>query len=166
MLKNPKLKLLFFLLLLFLFLGVSFVSALEIDYPNLPGVDPPQDFVNDSSAASEDIPSLYVKYFFNLAIWVAGIIALGALIYGGIRYLTSTGKPDAMASAKDQITAAFFGLLLLFSSYLVLSILNPELIILEISELEPPYNLHFGRNPTELSQKRYRAVPEEGMNRF
>lgn len=26
--------------------------------------------------------------------------------------------------------------------------------------------LHFGRNPTELSKKRYRAIPDEGMNRF
>ncbi len=36
----------------------------------------------------------------------------------------------------------------------------------EIRNLPPPYDLHFGRNPTELSQKRYRAIPEEGMNRF
>jgi len=137
MLKKNSFKLAFCFLLLFLFLGANFVSALEIDYPNLPGVKSPQDFVNDSSIASEDILSLYAKYFFNLAIWIAGIIALGALIYGGIRYLTSTGKPDTMASAKDQITGVFFGLLLLLSSYLVLSILNPELIILKISEPEP-----------------------------
>lgn len=30
----------------------------------------------------------------------------------------------------------------------------------------PPYDLHFGRTPTELSRKRYRVVSEEGMNRF
>ena len=29
-----------------------------------------------------------------------------------------------------------------------------------------PYDLHFGRNPTELSVARYRAIPDEGMNRF
>jgi len=26
--------------------------------------------------------------------------------------------------------------------------------------------LHFGRNPSEVSKKRYRAIPDEGMNRF
>ncbi len=31
---------------------------------------------------------------------------------------------------------------------------------------EPPLNLQFGRTPTLLSQKRYRAIPEQGMNRF
>ena len=36
----------------------------------------------------------------------------------------------------------------------------------EVRNLKPPYNLHFGRTPTELSRKRYRTIPEEGMNRF
>jgi len=36
----------------------------------------------------------------------------------------------------------------------------------EIREIAPPLDLHFGRNPTELSKKRYRAIPHEGMNRF
>ncbi len=35
-----------------------------------------------------------------------------------------------------------------------------------IRDEAPPLNLHFGRNPTELSKKRYRAIPKEGMNRF
>lgn len=33
------------------------------------------------------------------------------------------------------------------------------------NKLQPPLDLHFGRSPTELSQKRYRAVPPGG-NRF
>ena len=36
----------------------------------------------------------------------------------------------------------------------------------EIRNVPPPLDLHFGRNPTELSRKRYRAIPNEGMNRF
>lgn len=36
----------------------------------------------------------------------------------------------------------------------------------EIREEQPPLDLHFGRNPTEKSRARYRAIPEEGMNRF
>lgn len=35
-----------------------------------------------------------------------------------------------------------------------------------IRNIESPLDLHFGRNPTELSKKRYRAIPKEGMNRF
>lgn len=36
----------------------------------------------------------------------------------------------------------------------------------EIRNVAPPLNLHFGRNPTELSLKRYKSIPREGMNRF
>lgn len=36
----------------------------------------------------------------------------------------------------------------------------------EIRATVPPLDLHFGRNPTEISRKRYRAIPEQGMNRF
>jgi DNA (cytosine-5)-methyltransferase 1 len=36
----------------------------------------------------------------------------------------------------------------------------------EIRDVEPPHDLHFGRRPREISLKRYRAIPEEGMNRF
>ncbi len=36
----------------------------------------------------------------------------------------------------------------------------------EVRAEAPPYDLHFGRTPTELSRQRYRAIPEEGMNRF
>jgi DNA (cytosine-5)-methyltransferase 1 len=31
---------------------------------------------------------------------------------------------------------------------------------------EPPLNLQFGRTPTEISLRRYKAIPDEGMNRF
>lgn len=36
----------------------------------------------------------------------------------------------------------------------------------EIRNIQPPLDLHFGRNPTDLSRKRYRAISQEGMNRF
>lgn len=36
----------------------------------------------------------------------------------------------------------------------------------EVRNMPAPLDLHFGRNPTELSRRRYRAIPKEGMNRF
>jgi hypothetical protein len=110
--------------------------ALEITYPRLPGAAPPQDFI--ATATSSEIVSLYALYIFNLAIWLAGLLALGALIYAGFLYLTSTGKPERIASARNQITAAFLGILLLLSSYIVLQILNPQLTVFQIPELKQP----------------------------
>lgn len=42
----------------------------------------------------------------------------------------------------------------------------PRPVGTEIRDLPSPLDLHFGRNPTELSRKRYRAIPKEGQNRF
>ena len=36
----------------------------------------------------------------------------------------------------------------------------------EIRDELPPLDIHFGRTPTTISMKRYRAIPKEGMNRF
>lgn len=33
-------------------------------------------------------------------------------------------------------------------------------------KIPPPLDLHFGRTPTKKSLRRYKAIPEEGMNRF
>jgi len=108
---------------------------LEIIYPKVPGAAPPQDFL--LSAPPETRLSLYIKYFVNLSIWAGGILALFFLIYGGIKYLTSTGKPENLASAKNQIAGAFFGLLILLSSFLILKTINPEFTILELPSLKP-----------------------------
>ena len=42
----------------------------------------------------------------------------------------------------------------------------PKPVGAEIRDIDPPLDLHFGRNPTEKSIMRYKAIPEEGMNRF
>lgn len=36
----------------------------------------------------------------------------------------------------------------------------------EIRNEIPPFDIHFGRTPTQLSIRRYEAIPDEGMNRF
>ena len=138
--KKQKIKIFFFFLLLFLLLGAGFVFilpafaspqkmggiALEINYPNFPGTSPP--------TGNSSFPD-YVKYIFDLALLIGGILALGGLIYGGILYLISTGKPDRMASAKSQINAAFFGLLILLSSYLILNTISPQFTELKLEPL-------------------------------
>jgi hypothetical protein len=130
--KKKGLKKIFFaLIFLFLILGASFVSAQEVNYPRIPGVLAPQDFPDDAQ------PGLYVKYIISLAMWAAGVVALAALIYGGILYLMSSGKPDRMVAAKEQIVGAFLGVLILFSIYFILQTINPSLRNLTVPDLEP-----------------------------
>ncbi len=76
------------------------------------------------------------QHFYNYLISIAGIIALAALIVGGILYLTSAGKPEQIDRAKKQILGAFLGIIILFSSYLILRTINPELVKLNLPQLQ------------------------------
>lgn len=125
------------LLLLFLAAGASFVLAqeksLEVQYPQIPGAETP---VNTKILLPQ-----YVKYVFNFSVWLAGFIAFGAMIYGGVRLLASAGKPAATGDAKDQMFAGILGLLLLLSSYIILNAINPQLLFLNVNRPpidEPP----------------------------
>ncbi|MBZ9571879.1 hypothetical protein KJA15_00870, partial [Patescibacteria group bacterium] len=97
----------------------------EIDYPEIPGAP---------EITRETILPDYIVYIFNFALMIIGLVAFGALIWGGVRYLTSIGNPAAMADAKDQIFAGLLGLIILLSSYLILTTINPELIFLGLGE--------------------------------
>lgn len=73
---------------------------------------------------------------YTYIISIAGVIALAALIIGGILYLTSAGEPEKLNKAKKQILAAFIGIIILFSSYLILRTINPDLVSFEMPVLE------------------------------
>jgi len=70
-----------------------------------------------------------------LIISIAGVIALMALIIGGIRYLTSAGEPEKLSKAKKQILAVFWGMVILLGSYIILYNINPDLVNIQIPEL-------------------------------
>lgn len=74
----------------------------------------------------------YIKYIFYAIIAISGITALGALVWAGYRYLTSTGIPEKMKDAQNQITAAFLGLIILLGSVLIIQTINPKLATIKI----------------------------------
>jgi len=152
MLKKIIIFILFFLIMGFIFTphhfsnknGEGFMPLvfaqerdLEVDYPTVPGTAPP--------SAETSLPG-YIKYIFTFIIIASGIIGLVALILGGIRYLSSTGQPEKLKQARSQILSAFWGIIILLGSYIILSIISPQLTILNIgkmpkipaTELPPP----------------------------
>ena len=116
--------------LFFLFAPFSFAQegrGLEIEYPEISGLKP--------ETVETGLPE-YVKYVFNFAIFGIGFILFGALVYAGILYLTSTGQPAKLQEAKERLSSAFLGVIILVSSYLILTTINPQLVKFEISPLE------------------------------
>ena len=111
----------FIFILILVFSGLCLAQrGLEITYPEIPGLTRP-------TTVKAILPE-YIKYIFGFALIIAGLIAFGAIIYGGVRYLTSAGSPSALGDAKDQIFSAILGLVILFCSYLILTTINPQLV--------------------------------------
>lgn len=136
MVKTKFKKFLFFLSLIFLiFLFGKFVLAqekeLEVKYPEIGGWRP-----TVIKEITEKEFAEYIKYIFNIAIFISGLVAFGVIVYGGVRYLTSAGSPVAIKDAKSYITGGILGLIFLFSSYLILTTINPQLVILRIEKPE------------------------------
>lgn|GEM_PF-1951023 len=124
-----KIFLILFLTGFLFFLLSDFILAaeVEIEYPEIPGAVTPR-------TTKTFLPE-YIRYLFNFAIVLAGLVAFVSLVYGGTRYLVSAGSPVAISDAKSQITAGILGLLLILGSYLLLTTINPQLTILKVGEL-------------------------------
>lgn len=56
----------------------------------------------------------------NLILGIVGSLALVMFIYGGFMFLISTGSADKIKQAKDIIIAAVIGLVIVFSSYMII----------------------------------------------
>jgi len=68
-----------------------------------------------------------LESIFKVLIILGGMIAVGAFVYAGIKYMTS----DVIGSKSDavkRLNASLLGLLLLVSSWLILYTINPQLI--------------------------------------
>lgn len=103
-------------------------TELEIGYPEFGGFKP--------ETVTTPLPQ-YAKYIFNFLIGISGFIALVVLIMAGYQYLTSAGAPEKIGDAKNKIFSALLGLIILFCSYLILTTINPQLIILRVAPTLP-----------------------------
>ncbi len=72
----------------------------------------------------------YMARLYQFGLMIAGLAAFGSIIYGALKYILSAGSFSSTEEAKDQITQAIYGLILLLGAFLVLYTINPRLIIL------------------------------------
>ena len=70
----------------------------------------------------------YIQAVYKFGIWAVGISALLMISIGGFMYITSAGNNTAMEKAKGVITDAVIGLVLALTAYLLLYIINPDLV--------------------------------------
>lgn len=74
----------------------------------------------------------FIDNFYRFSLLIAGILAFGAIVYGGIKYTFAAGNPSGQSEGKEWVKGALLGLLLLGGAYLILQTINPELVELKL----------------------------------
>jgi hypothetical protein len=98
---------------------------------------------------------------------IAGIIALGVLVFSGIKILTSPDQPSVISDARTKIVGAFIGIVILLSSYLILTTINPQLSIITLSRVEPTTGIYLtwtDANGNQTTQYLVQDTPNVDFN--
>ena len=70
----------------------------------------------------------FISSAYNFALAIVGIVIFVRILYAGFLWLTAAGNASKAGAAKEKITNAIVGAILLFASYLILYIINPDLV--------------------------------------
>lgn len=67
-------------------------------------------------------PTQIPQLGFSLLLYVAGALAIGYLMFGGVKWITSRGDKVAVESARRHIVAAVIGLVVVISAFFILQV--------------------------------------------
>lgn len=92
----------------------------QIEIPN-------SDIKGTNIVVSGDLIGKYIEAIYNYGLTIGAILAAIVLMLAGIIWLTSAGSQEKVGQAKKMFAGSIIGLLILFSSYLILNTINPDL---------------------------------------
>ena len=61
----------------------------------------------------------YVGGIINAVVGILGVILVALIIYGGVLYMTSAGSEEQTKTAKNVLTYAIIGIVIIFAAYLI-----------------------------------------------
>lgn len=67
----------------------------------------------------------------GLTVGVAALLAIIMIVIGGFQYMT-TDSAFKMGNAKERITSAIIGLLIVLAAVLILQTINPDIVSLDV----------------------------------
>lgn len=83
-----------------------------------------------------DFLTTYIVGIYKYLVGIAGIMAGVMIVWAGIKWLTSAGNPERIGDARKKIASALMGLILVLGSYVVLNLVNPDLVFLKPLRVE------------------------------
>lgn len=118
------------------------IPKLQIDIPNLNFTEVKcTNTENGSFACSISWIGDYISAIYNYGLSIAGILAAIMLMAGGVIWLTSGGDTSKVSKAKSLIGGSITGLIILFSTYMILYEINPELTKLKSISIMAPKDI-------------------------
>lgn len=96
--------------------------------PPGPSCDPATGVCRTGLGPITATPEGITNWALGILVGVAGGIALLFLFSGGLKWVTSAGDPKAVMEAKETVTAALSGLLLIVFSVLILKIIGYDIL--------------------------------------
>lgn len=94
------------------------VAFAQFQIPNAGGTGLP----NNSTATG------IIMQIINIALAVAGLIAVLFLLIGGFRYITSAGNEETAEQAKKIITNAIIGIVIIILSFVIVRVISNALV--------------------------------------
>ncbi len=121
--KNSKIEKIFILFLVSSFLIPMYVSR-AVDwtpFEQIPGLP-------------SGVPitlNQYLVGLYNFLLSIVGIIAVGMMILGGVRYITAAGSESAIGDAKATINGALYGLVFALLAWVFVYTINPDVLYIK-----------------------------------
>ncbi len=88
-----------------------------------PAINPKIGVLPNSQAGIGVLQS-FVSNFIILALGIAGMVLLAMLIWGGYKYMTAGGDKEATAQGMSRIRNALIGIVIVFSIYAILFVVE------------------------------------------
>lgn len=109
--------------------------------PFTPQVDIPGTTLTAQSpypVQSETFLGQVIVGLYRYGVWLTITAAIFACMVGGLLWMMAGGNASRVDTAKRMIFSSLFGMVLAFTSYLILQGINPRLLELKLPEIRPP----------------------------
>jgi len=99
---------------------------------------------SSSGVMSSDLLARYIKALYDYGMIICGILAAIVLMGGGVLWLTSGGDSGKVSQAKELIIGSLTGTVILFSSWIILNTINPDLLKMRVitTQVVKPYYMN------------------------
>ncbi|HUX35645.1 MAG TPA: hypothetical protein VMV71_01270, partial [Candidatus Paceibacterota bacterium] len=69
----------------------------------------------------------WIQSFYTFSLVGGVFLAVGVIVWAGLKYTLAAGNPSTQSDARDQILQALLGIVLLLGAFLILYTINPNL---------------------------------------